>query len=469
MNIRLSLATHRAGLSAATVALGSAPGSKRRKSPTVGHSRWSTSGVKTSLKPRGTSTRTKAAIGAAIALVATGCGDDASSEGDITLTFAWWGPEPRHELTQEVIDLYEEQNPHVTIDPSYREWGAYWDSLATQSSGGDMPDIIQMDTGYLRTYAEPGRLLELDGVDVSAHNEEVVANGVVDGSLFAVTIGINATVMAANVSLFEQAGIDLPDDTAWTWEDYGEVATELGEQLEGAHGAEGPFGIGSLEIWLRQQGKEIRAENGDELGFTEDDAERYFTEQLRLMNDGAYPSADLIAENQSSGHEQSLAGQGQAALSTWSSNELLAIEASSGDEFVPLRMPSPASGPNEPGMYYKSSMYLSGSSETDHPEEVRDFIDFFANSVEAGDIMKTERGVPPNTEVLEAVTPELEDLDAAIAELLQDIDDEVGEAPPLPPAGGADYGEIVYRYELEVFFERMTPGEAAAEMVTEMS
>lgn len=414
--------------------------------------------------------RTLAAAALTAGLLTVGCGEGGgdSDEGDVTLSFTWWGPEARHELTQEVIDLYEEQNPHVTIDPSYREWGAYWDSLATQSAGGDMPDIIQMDTGYLRTYADQGSLMELDGVDVSDHNEEVVANGIVDDSLYAVTIGINATVMAANVSLFEEAGVELPDDTAWTWEDYGEVAAELGSQLDGAYGAEGPFGIGTLELWLRQQGKEIRSEDGEELGFTEQDAERYFTEQLQLMHDGAYPGADAISENQSAGHEQSLAGQGQAGLSTWSSNELLTIEGSSGDELVPLRMPTPASGEEEPGMFYKSSMYLSGSSQTEHPEEVQDFIEFFANSTEAGEIMKTERGVPPNAEVLEAVNPDLEGLDADIAELLQEIEDDVGDAPPLPPAGGADYGEIVYRYELEVFFERMPPAEAAEAMIAEM-
>lgn len=402
-------------------------------------------------------------------LVLAGCGDGSDDDGEVTLSFTWWGPEARHEITQEVIALYEEQNPEVTIEPSYREWGAYWDALATQSAGGDMPDIIQMDTGYLRTYADQGSLMELDGVDVSDHNEEVVANGVVDDSLYAATIGINATVMAANLSLFEEAGVELPDDTTWTWEEYGEIAAELGDQLDGAYGAEGPFGIGTLEMWLRQQGKEVRSEDGEELGFTEQDAEQYFSEQLQLMHDGAYPGPDAISENQSAGHEQSLAGQGQAALSTWSSNELLTLEGSSGDEFVPLRMPTPASGEEEPGMFYKSSMYLSASSESDHPEQAQDFIDFFANSVEAGEIMETERGVPPNSEVLEAVSPELDGLDAEIADLLQQIEDEVGEAPPLPPAGGADYGEIVYRHELEVFFERMPPAEAAEAMIQEMS
>ena len=76
--------------------------------------------------------------------------------------------------------------------------------------------------------------------------------------------------------------------------------------------------------------------------------------------------------------------------------------------------------------------------------------------------------MPPNSEVLATVTPELDGLDETIAEFLQDVESDVGEAPPLPPAGGADYGQIVYRYELEVFFGRMTPEEASEAMLTEM-
>ncbi|GAA1176643.1 extracellular solute-binding protein [Nesterenkonia xinjiangensis] len=408
-------------------------------------------------------------VGTVLSLALVSCGEGGADDGDVSLSFTWWGPDARHELTQEVIDLYEEENPHVSIEPSFREWGGYWDALATQAAGGDLPDIVQMDSGYLRTYADQGSLLELETVDTSRHDESVVRNGMIDDELFAVTIGINATVMAANVTLFDEADVDLPDDTTWTWEDYAEVSSELDDALPDSHGAEGPFGIATLEMWLRQQGKEIRSPDGDDVGFTVEDAARYFELQLELMQQGAYPGADVISENQSAGHEQSLAGQGRAALSTWSSNELLAIATATGDEFTPLRLPRQSESPSRPDTYYKSSMYLSGSAGTEHPEEVQHFIDFFANSTAAGEILRTERGVPPNADVLDAVLPGLTGLDADIAEFLRGMEGEVGDPPPLPPSGGADFGQIVQRYELEVFFERLSPRQAAESMVEEMS
>src|SRR5690625_7184643 len=91
------------------------------------------------------------------ALVLTACGgsegdqaanndskNDNSGGGDvIELRMAWWGGQERHDRTLEVIELYEEKNPHVKIVPEYSGIDDYFDKLMNQLDGVVVPDIIQ--------------------------------------------------------------------------------------------------------------------------------------------------------------------------------------------------------------------------------------------------------------------------------------------------------------------------------------
>ena len=218
------------------------------------------------------------AVGA-LALTACGGGDD----GDVTLTFTWWGSDSRHQATHEIIDLFEEQNPGITIEPSFSDWAGYWDQLATQTAGGQSPDIIQMDPDYLREYAERGALLELDQVDVSGLDEEALENGrTPEEGLVGVTTGINSMVMMANADIFAEAGVEMPDDETWTWDDYLEITSEITENVEGVYGATGPGQPTDFQMWLRQQDKHLTDDDGA-LGFEPADAEEYFEHLLDLM------------------------------------------------------------------------------------------------------------------------------------------------------------------------------------------
>lgn len=89
--------------------------------------------------------------------------DEGSDEasGDVKLRIAWWGEQSRNDYTLEVIELYEEQNPGVTIEPEYASWDDYWRKLAPQAAANELPDIIAMDLSYLSQYAENGQLANL--------------------------------------------------------------------------------------------------------------------------------------------------------------------------------------------------------------------------------------------------------------------------------------------------------------------
>lgn len=397
---------------------------------------------------------------------ATAC-SSGNDDSEVTLSFAWWGSDARAELTQEVIDLFEEEHPGITIEPTFGSMENHFDRLATQTAGGDSPDIIQMDERYLREYADRNALLPLDGVDVSEFDDVIIQNGTVDETLYAVTMGINTHAIVANPELFEQAGVDIPDDSSWTWDDFAEITQQLSENSEEAWGTVGPRGTGLFQTWLRQQGLGMNTVDGD-LGFSASDATDYFEYFLELVQNGTMPDASLIQEQQTVGMEQSLAGAGREGLGTWWSNESVALSQSVGSDLKLMHYPTNTGDVSDSKPWLKSSMYLSGAASTDHPEEVQEFIDFYVNSEGAGLISMVERGLPPSQSVREAVVERLDGMELATAEYIERIEPLVEDPEPISPVGGSELSSILTRYEAEVYFGNISPNDAAESMIDEM-
>ena len=110
---------------------------------------------------------------------------EAATPDPVTITFTWWGGQSRHDYTQQLLDLYTEQNPHVTFEAVPSGWDGYFDKLATNAATASMPDIVQMDYMYIATYAANGTLADMsqyiaDGVmDVSGIDENILASSMV--------------------------------------------------------------------------------------------------------------------------------------------------------------------------------------------------------------------------------------------------------------------------------------------------
>ncbi|WP_102157998.1 ABC transporter substrate-binding protein [Zhihengliuella halotolerans] len=413
-----------------------------------------------------------AAVTAVSALALTACGggsDEAGSggDGDVTLRFTWWGSDARAQITEQIIESFEAENPGIDVVPEYGDWNGYWDKLATQTAANDAPDIIQMDAQFLREYADRGALLDLSGVETSLIEDSVLDNGRTEEGLFGITTGINTPIILANPDVFSEAGVDMPDDSTWTWDDFSAIAQEISESGDGVYGAGAPAEPLNIQVWLRQQGKNLTTEDG-QLGLNAADAEAYLQHLLDLTENGAFPQASLIAEDQTAAVDQSLVGTGSAAMGTYWSNQLSAIGTASGSDVVPLRYPSQTGDANDAGLWYKASMMLSVAAGSDHPEEAQAFVDYFVNNVDAGLIGMTERGLPSNTEVRAAVAEELEGMDQASAEFVEAVEPELGEVEPVPPVGFSELQDILGRYELEVYFGRQSPADAAESMVAEM-
>lgn len=414
------------------------------------------------------------ATGAALAtlLAVTACGDNGDEGGDdgtVTLRFSWWGSDPRHEATQQIIDEFEAQNEGIEVVPDFTDWNSYWDRLATATAGNDTPDIMTQEERYMTAYALNGQLLDLgevsDQLDLSGIDEAGIAGGQIDGTQYAVATGVNAFTIVADPQIFEDAGVEMPDDTTWTWEDYLAISEEI-SQAGDYYGAQA-FGTNEagFNVYARQRGEALYNPDGT-LGFSAQTLADWWTLALEQVTGGGAPEASLTVEIGATGPDQSLLATNEGAMGFWWTNQLGALAESSGRELVLLRQPgeSEAQGP---GMFLKPAMFYAISSQTEHPEEAAMFVDFLLNSEEAINIMQTDRGLPANLALREQILPDLPETETVVAEFMAEITPELSDPPPPPPNGAGEIPAIMERLYQEVLFEQQTPLEAAEQFIQE--
>jgi len=388
-------------------------------------------------------------------------GDDGGDGGNVEIRFAWWGSDDRHQTTQQIIDLFEEKNPGITVVPDYTDWDGYWDKLATATAGGDTPDVITQEERFLSDYASRGVIGDMSGVDTSEIPEDVLSTGEIDGTLVGIPTGVNAYALVADPQIFADAGVEMPDDTTWTWDEYVDVAGKVAKGAgDGVWGAQDyGFNEAGLNVLARQKGESLYTADGT-LGVSKETVAEFFQTSLDLMANGGQPDASRSVEYQNAGPEGSLLGTNAGAMGVWWSNQLGALSDASGHDLELLRLPGESQF-ERTGMYFKPAMYYSISARTEHPEESAKFVDFLLNDPEVAALQLTDRGLPANQSVREAILPELTAADQKVADFMAELEPEIVDNPVVPPNGANEIQDIMIRINTEVLFERMTPADAA--------
>src|SRR5699024_5048987 len=377
---------------------------------------------------------------------AAGGGEEGSGSSAIRL--AWWGNPTRDEMTEQVVDAYAEVEDSVTISTEPGEWSGYWDKLATQAAGGDLPDVIQMGKTYVAEYGGRGALLDLAeaGLDTSDFAEGAVEVGELEGEgLVAINSGLDAAVVLINPAVFEAAGVEIPDDTTWTWDDLIDIATEISDNTE-----DGVYGMTQMatvqvlfQVWVRQMGHELFKDGG--VGFDAEAATSLMEFAQRIEDTGAGPDASTSVEDAAQSLDQSLFATDRIGITVAWSNQVVAHDAAVPGGVEVLRPPSMTGSAADAGLWYMASMYWSISGTAQGPEAALAFVDYLVSSPEAGMLPSVERGVPGNLSVREASAADRDEAKLMAVDYLEAIEDELGPAPEIAPQGGGEFEDILPR------------------------
>ncbi|TDC39584.1 extracellular solute-binding protein [Micromonospora sp. KC213] len=405
---------------------------------------------------------------ASLALTGAACGDDggdAAESGPVTLRYSWWGNADRAALMQKAIDLFQTQNPNIKITPSFQEYEAYWQKMATETAGNNAPDVFQMDFSYLREYSDRNALYDLKQQEGKALKLDDLLDGLkgagqVKDGLYGVPVGANTWGYMYNPAVYAQAGIPEPKP-GWTWNDYRATVAKITQATKGKVYGGGNY-VGSyynLELQLRQEGGLLYTEDG-KIGFDKARLARFFNEGKALADAKAtLPIEKGVQIKPQHALELDLI----AGELGW--DNFMARYAASTKAQLKLG-PVPSDNPGAQGQYLKPAMLLSVSKKTKHAEAAAKLISFMINDPEVGKIFGANRGLPATNAQRAAV--QLEGPLATVAAYEEGLKEQLTKAPPAPPKGAGTLEQTFIRIAEELQYGRISVDEAVNQFFTEV-
>jgi len=417
-----------------------------------------------------------AIIGLAGCGISRGPSADATSpttDAPVTLNLGWWGSDPRAKATEAAVGAFEKKYPNITVETSYSDWAGYWDRLATQTAGGDAPDVSQMDMTYLSSYASRGILADLGPVknilDTSTIPKTVLDSGRVDGKLYAAPIGAAANGVVINTSLLDKYGIEIPDTNTWTWDDFNKIALEVTEKSKGAaHGVtpyqNDPFG---LQIYARQHGEELWDARG-KVTVSPKLVKEYFQTELDWVASGAAPSASQVSDNGGATITERDIATGKTAIFFTAAGAFNGLQAAAPDyKYIIGNWPTDSH--TKPGFQYlKPTMYWAISAATEHPSEAALLVNFLINDRRVAKLFGTERGAPASPALQKVIEPTLTPEGVQALDFSKLMTKEAGPAPAITPNGASGVSAILSRYNDQVLFGQTSPASAAKGFIDEL-
>lgn len=386
---------------------------------------------------------------------------------DTALRLIFWGGQARADRTYGVTDLYAKAGGPA-IEGEFLAWNDYWPKLATQTAGGNAPDIIQMDYRYIVEYAKRNAIAPLDefvggALQLADFDQDQLDGGKVDGKLYGISLGANSVALMINTAAFEKAGVELPGPTT-TYDDI----RKMGEAFNSKNVGTKVIGDGSgsepmYENWLRQKGKALYTADG-KLAFDEADATEWFTMWKGLRDDGICVSPDDQALD-TGPLETTMLTLGKAAVIPSNSNQLVAFQAINKDKITISNFPRIAA--DAPGGHYrKPSMFFSIGGTSAQKEAAAKFLNFFVTDKDASLVLGVERGIPCSKAVRENLAPTLDEQSQIALNFVSNLGPLLGKLPPSPPAAAGEIDSSLFRtLSQEVAFGAKTPEAAGPELV----
>jgi len=323
-----------------------------------------------------------------------------------TITFSWWGNDRRHDVTNQVVDLFMSENPGVTIYTEYGTWDGWQALIAGDLAAETEADLMQVNFNWLSLYSPFGTtFMDLEDPIIAQHLDLgnwdfhyidlVRRDGIVQG----VPVGMTARVPLMRTDIYNAAGLNIQDVN--TWDDL----IEAGRIIQEYHGddvfALSPLGASSMAYmvfsYIKQfTGLPIVNENY-QFNYSQDDLERGFQLIQDFKDNGVMPDSEFDADSINPLNPMWLAGH-YGGVSDWDTTINSWIEnLADGEEIIEIRPHFTTEDALSSGWMSRPSLVFSISRNTRYPEVAATFLNFMLTDQRAIEIIATDRGVPLNT------------------------------------------------------------------------
>ena len=402
---------------------------------------------------------------------------DPASVGKVTLRFAWWGSDARHEATLAAIDRYMELYPNVTIEGEYQGYDGYQQKLMTQFAGGTEPDLMQLDyvwnpewEGQETMFVNMANndLVDLSGFQKKALSDYMTVNGRVIG-LPMNTSGFGTMI---NKSFFDKHGLDV--NTVWTWEDMIEAGKKIHNEAPDDYlfaiesgtttGGISPF-ILSAYIYSKT-GHYWATDDGAKVQATEDELTQAFDILQQLFASGtAQPLGEAsLFTGQMEQNPKWLNGQIGFTVD-WTATVDKYKSSLPDGSFAVGQPPFAKDGDNQ-NIQLTSAMGLGVSARSKNVEVATHFANWLMTDPEAALLLGTKRSVPNNSIALKALEEDGQ-VSKEISQMLKWATAAPAARTPMIQTN-SEVADIIKDICEQVVYGKMTPQEAAQKFLTDV-
>ncbi len=385
-----------------------------------------------------------------------------------TLRVMWWGSQTRHDKTLKVIEMFEAKNPKIKVEPIFTSFSGYFEKLITLSAGNQLPDVYRLRIQDIPSWASKGQVADLKNVStlkgLSGMDKSTIDVGKYDGTLYGAATGVNSLCFAYNADAFKKAGVSIPDDTKWTWDDFVKICNTIYSKTK-VWGT-GNFAQEQFEIFARSKGETLYAPDLKSVGFTAKTFEEYMTIVSNLEKSNGMEPLSVALES-ASNEEASSYAKGKAAMRPIWSNKVIGVTKTTGKDSNLLMYPGPN---NAEGMYVKPSMFMCIAETSKIKKEAGTFIRYFLFDEEANSVIQGDLGVPAIEAVRKSMKSNLDSQNKIIFDFISKVGKFSKKAmdPYFPPKANEARDALRDSME-EVSHGASTPAEAGKKAIEKMN
>jgi len=330
------------------------------------------------------------ALAASLAMLATGCsssnatgnptGDGGTAENPITLTF--WGSygnggnsTQQDALNKTLIPAFEDANPGIRVKYVDVAYDDLLKKLTTSAAGGELPDLVRADLGWVPQFADLGVLVPLsdtmDDFDTLAQAvyPGSLATNLYEGKYYGLPLDTNTRVLITSQKALDAAGMSAPPKTF-------DEFKAMGEKLKGTKislFADSGLGAWNISPWIWSGGGDLtNADRTKASGYLDSDTNVATIQMLvDLYKEGLIPN--LITGNSgATGTSDGLPTGKYATIfdGPW----MQGIWTGQYPDFTPIYAPIPAGAGGSISVVGGEDIVLTSSSK--HQEAAMKFIRF---------------------------------------------------------------------------------------------
>lgn len=150
--------------------------------------------------------------------------------------YSWPGMAYEDSERSELLDPFEQANPNIKVELSLFPYDEYWDKMLTLAAANNLPDYFGMCPLRYGDWVPMKVLMDLDPfVDKELDKtkfyteiwDQLRAIFPSDPKLYGLPFRAVIEAIAYNKNAFERAGVAVPSNKDWTWDDFGQIAKQL--------------------------------------------------------------------------------------------------------------------------------------------------------------------------------------------------------------------------------------------------